>query len=247
MHAAAFIQQQRAVARHAHQHVAGALLLQKAGAFHDLGVGVKGAAEDLAQFVVVGLDEERLVGQHLHQQFAGGVHRTGHALRGQFFQNALVNVAGQAGGNAARQHQHVPGGEVLQLVEQLLQRLRGDVGALAVDLGLGGGLDLHVDTGQALAQADKIGVHPPAGQPRLHGLAGETGHKAQGYAFEAQLAQHTGDVDPLAAQLDVLALGAVHAARLKGGQAHHIVQRGVEGHGVDHWSGSTSLMMACFA
>ena len=95
------VQQQSAVARHAHQHVAGTLFLQGAGRCRDFFIRVQLPAHDLAQLVVVGLDEEGVVGQHVHQQGAGGVHHTAHAPAVQPGQQPLVHVLRQAGGDAA--------------------------------------------------------------------------------------------------------------------------------------------------
>ena len=98
---ALLIQQQSAVACHAHQHVAGTLFLQGAGRCRDLFIRVQLPAHDLAQLVVVGLDEEGVVRQHVHQQGAGGVHHTAHAPAIQPGQQPLVHVLRQAGGDAA--------------------------------------------------------------------------------------------------------------------------------------------------
>ena len=72
VHLAIFVHQQGTVARHAYQHVARTLFLQGACRSNDLFVRSQHPAHDLAQLVVIGLDEEGVVLQHVHQQVAGG-------------------------------------------------------------------------------------------------------------------------------------------------------------------------------
>ena len=101
VHLPLLVQQQGTVPGHAHQHIAGTLFLQGAGRCRDLFIRVQLPAHDLAQLVVVGLDEEGVVGQHVHQQGAGGVHHATHAPAVQPGQQPLVHVLRQAGGDAA--------------------------------------------------------------------------------------------------------------------------------------------------
>ena len=101
MHLPLLVQQQGTVPGHAHQHVAGTLFLQGAGRCRDLFIRVQLFAHDLAQLVVVGLNEEGVVGQHVHQQGAGGVHHTAHAPAIQPGQQPLVHVLRQAGRDAS--------------------------------------------------------------------------------------------------------------------------------------------------
>ena len=75
-----FIQQQSAIPCHAHQNVAGAFFLQGPGCCHDFILRVQNTAHDLAQLMIVGLNEEGVVLQHIHQQVAGGIHHRAHAL-----------------------------------------------------------------------------------------------------------------------------------------------------------------------
>ena len=60
------------------------------------------------------------------------------------------------------------------------------------------------------------------------------GHKTQRHGVEAQGAQHVGDVDALAAELEFLGYVAVDLAGAQVFKVHHIVDCGVEGYGVNH-------------
>ena len=187
--------------------------------------------------MVVGLDEEGVVGQHVHQQVAGGIYHRTHAPALQPRQQPFVDALRQACRDAARQNEDIPLGQLVQLGFQLLQRTFWDGRACAVQLGLLPGLDFDVDTGHAVFQMHKVGLEPLCCQTALQPCAGLTGHKAQRHALAAQLRQHAGRVDALAAQHAVLTLGAVHFAHLQRCvQTHNIVDGRVKGNGIDHTS-----------
>ena len=152
------VQQQGTVARHAHQHIAGTLFLQGAGRCRDLFIRVQLFAHDLAQLVVVGLDEEGVVGQHVHQQITGGIHHCAHASALQPRQQPLVDALRQACRDAACQNEDITLGQLVQLGFQLLQRTFRDGRACTVQLGLLPCLDLDIDAGHALFQMHKIGL-----------------------------------------------------------------------------------------
>ena len=237
MHLSLLVQQQRTVPCHAHQHVAGALFLQSAGSGHDLGISGQHLAHDLTQLMVVGLDEEGVVGQHVHQQVAGGIHHCAHAPALQPRQQPLVDALRQACRNAACQNEDITLGQLVQLGFQLLQRTFRDGRACAVQLGLLPGLDLDIDAGHAVFQMHKVGFQSLRRQTALQPCAGLAGHKAQCHALAAQLRQHAGHVDALAAQHTVLAFGAVHFAHLQRCvQTHNIVDGRIKSNSINHTS-----------
>ena len=95
------------------------------------------------------------------------------------------------------------------------------------------------DAGHALLEVDKIGGDALRGQTPLEPCTRLTSHKAQRRIPAAQLGQHTGHVDALAAQHAVLAFGAVHLAHFQRRvQPHDVVDGRVECHGIDHSAAS---------
>ena len=145
----------------------------------------------------------------------------------------------QACRDAACQNEDITLGQLVQLGFQLLQRTFRDGRACAVQLGLLPGLDLDVDAGHAVFQMHKIGFQSLRRQTALQPCAGLAGHKAQCHALAAQLRQHAGHVDALAAQHTVLAFGAVHFAHLQRCvQTHNVIDGRVKGNGVNHTSAS---------
>ena len=237
VHLAVLIHQQSAVPGHAHQYVPGTLFLQDAGGGGDLCVRFQLPAHDLAQLVIVGLDQEGVIGEDVDQQILGGIHHGPHAVALQPCQQPLVGALGKALGDAACQNEDVVRLQGVQLGFQLLHGTFRDAGACAVQLRLGACLDLDVDAGHALGQMDEIGPEPLRGQITLQPGTGLTGHKAQSHALTAQLPEHAGNIDALAAQHAVLPGGAVHLAHLKGPvETDHIINGRIERYSVDHTS-----------
>lgn len=142
----------------------------------------------------------------------------------------------------ARQDQGVPLPQLLQLAVEGLQGAGRNVGPLAVDLGLSVQLELDVDAAHTAGERDEVARHPQLGEPRADGLPGKAGQKAQSPGLHPQVAEHDGDVNPLAAAAQLLPGGAVGRAQLEAVQVDRVVQRGVKGHSIDHRS-ATSLMM----
>ena len=158
MHAALLIQQQGAVPCHADQYIARTFILHHLCRRCDLPVGGQLYTGDFAQLMVVRLDEERTVAQHIHEQVAGGIHDRADAAALEPGQNPLIGSLRQTCGNAACQHQNIILVQAVQLLFQLLHGALRDVGACAVQLGLLPCLDLDIDAGHALFQMHKIGL-----------------------------------------------------------------------------------------
>ena len=102
--------------------------------------------------MVIGLDEEGVVGQNVCQQGAGGVHDTAHPLAVQPGQQPLVGVLRHTGRDAACEDEHIAFGQRIELFFQRVQGRSRDGGACAVQLGLFPGFDLHVDAGHAVVE-----------------------------------------------------------------------------------------------
>ena len=113
-------------------------------------------------------------------------------------------------------------------MEQLLQRLGADVGALAVDLGLLTGLQLHVDAGETGGQMNEVGGNALGGQAVLMALPVNPATKPSA-TFSWPSSRSTQDtLMPLPPELHILADGAVHLAQGQRIHAHHVVQRGID-------------------
>ena len=163
-----------------------------------------------------------MIGEDVDQQILGGIHHGPHAVALQPCQQPLVGALGKALGDAARQNEDVVRLQGVQLGFQLLHGAFRDAGACAVQLRLGACLDLDVDAGHALGQMDEIGPEPLRGQS---------------HALTAQLPEHAGNIDALAAQHAVLPGGAVHFAHLKGPvETDDIIDGRIECNSVDHTS-----------
>ena len=233
METAVFVEQDCPRSRHRDQDVACTSLLQLARILPDLLVVLELHTEDFPKLDVVWFNQKRLIFQDVAQEFPCGVHHHHNLSALQLLHDLLIDVAGQAAGDAAGQDQHVPLLQLLQFVKELLQVLLADCRPLAVDLALAVGLELDVDAGHAAFQVDKVGVHPHRAQPVLQRPAGKARDKAERAAFDPEIFQDGGDVDALAAKLNLLAPGAVDLPQRKMLHPDDVVERRIKGHGIN--------------
>ena len=203
-------------------------------------------AEHFPQLVVIGLDEERLVRQHLHEQLLGGIHNDIDAPALQPAHDALVNIIRQGIWYAACQHQGIPCLQLVQLGKELCLCLLGDIRSLAVDFRLRLSLDLYIDAGKALRQLHKIALAAELIQLAHDFPAGKACQKAQGCALMAQILQHDGHVDALAAPQHLLILDTIDFTGSKTVQTDNIIKSRIKGNCVNHFSSPTSIIFVSF-
>ena len=89
---AGFVQQQCPLFRHGNQHISGTHFLQFSGIGFDLTVTVQRDSEQFSQFIMVGLDEKRLVLQHVFQEVFGGIDYSSNLFPFQMCQNLFIGV-----------------------------------------------------------------------------------------------------------------------------------------------------------
>ena len=232
--ASVFRQEDGAVTGHGDKHIAGALLLQLLGIGDNLLVSGQLHAEHIPQLVIVGLDEEGMIFEDLQEQPLLGIHHHADALAIQAAHDALVDVIRQGVGNGAGQHQGVALHQLVQLGEKLCLGFFADLGALAVDLRLLVGLDLHIDAGEAVRELHEVVSHAEALQLTLDLLAGEAGQKAQRRGLDAHVAQDDGHIDALAAPQHLLVVHTVDLACGEGIQPHDVVKCRVKSNCINH-------------
>ena len=124
--------------------------------------------------------------------------------------------------------------QLVELGEQLFALDLADVRALAVDLGLGVGLDLHVYAREAFVELDEIMLDAELAELALDLAAREAGDEAECRAGLAEVAQHDRDIDALAAAEHLLEVDAVYGTGREGIQSDDIVERWIEGHRINH-------------
>ena len=183
---------------------------------------------------MIRLDEERPAGQHPAQKAAGRIHHCEPPPAFHPAQQRFVAAARHGGRNRTGDHQHIPRLQGVQLLQQAALCLGRNHRPGGVDLGFLLPFDFHVDAGLALRQADKLRPHAPPGQAVFQLTAGEPGHKPQRRGLHAQLVQHTGNIDSLAARLNLCLPGAVGPAHRQLFHPHHVIQGRVEGNRIHH-------------
>ena len=231
---AGFIQQHGPVPGHGDQHVPRSPLLQLLGARTDFSVTGRRPSENPAQLEDVGFDEEGPIGQRCAQQIPGGVYRRQDTLALQPPEDLLVDIVRQGVRDGPRQHQRVPCRQPVQLPEQLPHRRVRNGGTSSVDLALLLRLDLHVDAGQPLLQPDEICPQSGGAQALVQGPPGKSRQKTEGGILDAQIVQHSGNVDSLPAELDCFIRRPVQPAGLEILYPHHVIQSRIKGDSIDH-------------
>ena len=128
------IQQYGAGLGHGDQHVACAQLLQLAGIRDDLLRRGELYAKQIAQLMMVRLDQEWVELQHLHHQTAGCIYDHTCALALHALHDALIHIVWQRSGDAAGNHEHVLIADSVDLSKQRFQFSFIDSRSLSVDL-----------------------------------------------------------------------------------------------------------------
>ena len=193
-----------------------------------------GGANDVAQLVVVGLYQERMVRQDVHKEVALSVHHNVDATPVEAAHDALVDVGGQHRGYVTGNNQQVSGLKGIKLCVERVDILRRDLRPKAVDRRLLLGLCLHVNAAHALFDLDKVAGGTVGAHARLNLPTRKAGDKAQRRGLVPQVGEHNGDVDPLAAGQDLLVVHSVNLAQAKVVETNDVVERRVERYGVDH-------------
>lgn len=229
------VEQERAVATAGDNDVAGATLLELLrigqAVLGRLGHGVR--LEDAADLVVVGLNEEGMSLDGLHEELAGRIDHKLDATTGETGHDLVVHVLGQGIGNGARKDEGVTGLQDVHAVEKLVDLLLRNLGAHAVDHGHDDAVELDVD-----ARVATIQLHEVAGNARIlelvdEVLASEARDNAHCHIDYVKLVEKRGDVNAVATAVELLARRTVGVAHIQREGVHHVVERGVQGHGVN--------------
>ena len=230
---AVLVEQQRAVPTAGDDDVAGARVLELVRVGH-AGLGLLDLnAEDAADLVVVGLDEEGVRLEGLHQELARGVDHELDAAAAEAPHDLHVHVLGKRVRDGTREDQRVPGAHHVHALEQLVDLLLGNLGAHAVDHRHDDAVELDVDAGVATVEKDEVERDALLLEAADEVVAGEAGRDAHGDAGNVQLVQKGGDVDAVAAAVQLLRGRAVGEAHVEGQGMHDVVKSRVQRHRVN--------------
>ena len=233
MHAAIFGNKHGALTGHGDKNIPGAPLLKPTGVRNNSFPGRQGDPEKLPKLVIVWLNQERLVAQYIEKQLLCGVHHKGDTLFLKPFHNVAVNRGRHGSGDGACQNQRVLIRQRVQLFVQGIQLRLPNCGANAVNFGAVNGTKLQINAGNALRYGNELGAYSYLGDLTANLLTGEPGDEAESGIFDAQILENNGDIDALAPCRHLLGAGAVRHSQTEILHIHNVVQRGVEGDGVD--------------
>ena len=154
-------------------------------------------------------------------------------------EQVFIDVLGQGGGNASGQDEGIPGAERVDLCLEAPQHSRGNGWPKAIDRRFFRRADFDVDARIAVRQGQKGAVAAVESAKPLDFAARETCREAQHFGRYAEAAQDEGDVDALAAGIQVFRPTAVDGAGDEAGQMDDVVQGRIESDRVNQ--GCTSL------
>ena len=171
--------------------------------------------------------------ERLHEKLPGRIHDVLDAAAIEAVHDLGVHVLGKRVGDGPRKHQHVAFAYDIHAVEQLLDLLLGDLGAVAVDHGHDGARELDVDAREALLETDEVAGDALVLKGLDEVIAGEATDNTHGDVHNVELVEQRGDVDAVATAVELLARGSVGEAHVEREGGHDVVNRGVERDGIN--------------
>ena len=184
--------------------------------------------------------------QRVDEQLSGRVNDDHDLSVLNALEHSLINIVGAGLGDTARENQRIAVLNAVELLHQLFESLRGDIGTLTVDLGLTAGLDLDIDTRKALFQADELGADTAVLDTVFDRVARKAGDKTEGGAVEVKLREHLGNVDTLTAVVELFGIGTVGHVGAHVGHADDIVDGRTECHGINHFFTSLTMVFSLY-
>ena len=183
--------------------------------------------------MVVGLDEERVHLERLHEQLAGSVNHKLDAAATEAPHDLGVHVLGQRAGDGAREDERVAGTYDIHATQELVDLLLGNLGAHAVDHRHDDAVELDVDAGVAAVEKNEVARHALLLKATKQVVPRKARCDAHGDAGHVELVQKRGDVDAVSAAVKLLGRGAVRESHVERQGVHDIVEGGVQRHCVN--------------
>ena len=212
--------------------VLGPALVQLLGKGQALLGGLGTRIEDAADLVVVGLDEEGPGVERLEQERTGRVDDEADAAAPEAPDDDVVHVLRQRLGDGSRQDERVALADVVDALEELVDLLLADAGAHAVDHGHDDAVELHVDAREAMVQANEVGRDAALLERLDEIVAREACDNAKGHVHHLELVQQRGDVNAVAAAVQLFARGPVGEAHVERERMHDVIDGGVQRDGI---------------
>ena len=224
------VEQQRAVATAGDDDVARTGVLELVRVGHALLGLLDLHAKDSSDLVVVGLNQEGVRLEGLHQELAGRINHELDAATAEATHDLHVHVLGQGVGDGSREDEGVVGSDDVHALEQLVDLLLGDLGSHAVDHGHDDAVELDVDAGVPAVEKNEVERHALLLKTMEQVVTGETCGDAHGDAGDVELVEQGGDVDSVSAAVQLLGGGSVGEAHVERQGVHDVVEGGVQRH-----------------
>ena len=112
----------------------------------DIFSGLTDGMKHFSQFMIIRLDQKRMILQYVQQQILGGIHCDSDSFSGKRRQNPLINVFRQCIWNTARQNQHILFSQSIQFLKKSIYGFLRYDWPLTVNLCLVSVFDLYIDS-----------------------------------------------------------------------------------------------------
>ena len=157
---------------------------------------------------MIGLDQKRMIDKRGHQCFLPCIHTYTDAAPLQMLHDIRIDILWNTAGYIPGQHQNIILFQSIQLFYKLLQMRIANLRSLSVDFTFLLRMHLYVDSRKALLHLQKIRLNAHGRNPLFQCIPCKACDKAQCTGFHPKLCQHTGYIDSLSPEDQILRLGA---------------------------------------
>ena len=185
--------------------------------------------------MVIGLDQEGMVLQHIGQKTPLRIHYGLDPSAVQPAEDPFVHILRKGVGNTPGNHKDISRLQLVEFPAQHFNILPADLWSLSIDRRLLIRHDLAVDTGKAFLHMDKIGHAAKLPHPALDLPPGKTCEKPQCHAVVPQVGQNHGDIESLASRQKLFGTGAVDLTSPEIFYTDNIIEGRIKRHSIYHF------------
>ena len=221
------VEKQRADAAARDDDVTGTAVLELVRVGHALLGRLDVHVEDATYLMVVGLDEEGVCLDGLHEELAGSVDDELDSTSAKPLHDLNVHVLGKRAGDGAGEHEGVARIDDIHALEELVDLLLRDLRAHAVDHRHDDAVELDVDTREATVELDEVARDAVLLELADEVVTGEARHDAHCDVDDVELVEKRGDVDAVSTAVELFVRRPVREAHVQRQWVHDIIKGGV--------------------
>ena len=158
--------------------------------------------EHFSKFMIVRLDQKRMIFQYIQQQIFCSIYHNFDILIFQTHQNPFINILRQSRRNTARQNQYISCLQGFQLLKQLLDRCFCNLWSLSVDLCLLSCVDLDIDPCLPVCKRYKICLCAKLQEHLLQCFSCESRSKSKCCTLQTQIGKDHRNIDSFSSRIN---------------------------------------------